>query len=254
MKIRMLGTGYGDCKVKKKCSFDVRYKGGVVIDEKILLDLPADIFSAVESLGFGDILKGISEIFISHSDRGHFSPEALEKLTEKRRVRVFASGEVLSLIPENPKIEAVELLPFIPIELADYRILPLPANHTAKEGEEVCFNFIISREKTLFYGLDGGGINLSAWKYLKNEHIDTLILDCALENGEYSEKSMNHGNLKEAIRTKSILIDAKICKEDAKFILSHIPTDRRRSIHEELCAAAKPHGFTVAYDGYFTIC
>ncbi len=254
MKIRMLGTGYGDCKVKKKCSFDVRYKGGVVVDEKILLDAPSDIFDVTVSLGFPDILKDISEIFISHSHKGHFSPEALTKLSEKRRIRVFASGEVISLIPESDRIETVELLPFIPIALADYRIVPLPSNHTVEESGEVCFNFIVSRDKTLFYALDTGGINLSAWQILKNETVDTFILDCALENREYSKKSLLHGNFKEALKMKSIFTDAKICKDDAKFILTHIPTDRRRSIHEELLEIAKPHGFTVAYDGYFTIC
>ena len=254
MKIRLLGTGYGDCKVKKKCSFDVRYRGGVLVDERILLDAPLDIFESCEALGFSDALKEVSEIFISHSHAGHFSSEALSELSKRRKIRVFASGEVLSLIPESPKIETVELLPFIPIELADYRILPLPANHAVRDSAEICFNFIISRERTLFYALDGAGLNLSSWSFLKNEKIDTAILDCALADGEYSEKSMYHGNLREAIKTKEILINSKICREDAKFILSHIPTDRRREIHEELSREAKKYGFTVAYDGYFAIC
>lgn len=254
MKIRMLGTGYGECKVRKKCSFDVRGRGGVIVDERILIDAPADIFDVADSLGFSDLLKGVSEIFISHSHKGHFSPEALEKFAEKRRIRVFAGGEVLSMIKDNPKIETVELLPFVPIELADYRILPLVANHTVDKSDEVCFNFTVSRDKTLFYALDSGGLNLSSWNFLKNLKIDTAILDCALEAREYSEKNMYHGNLFEAIKIKSILTDAKICAHDSKFILTHIPTDRRRSVHEELSEKAKANGFTVAYDGYFTIC
>lgn len=254
MKIRLLGTGYGDCKVRKKCSFDVRGKGGVVIDEKILIDAPEDIFNVAASLGFSDIFKEITEIFISHSHRGHFSREAIEELAKKRKIRVFASGDVLSLLPENEKIETVELFPFMPIDLSGYRILPLPASHEIENSAEMCFNFIISREKTLFYGLDSAGISLAAWKMLKQEKIDTFILDCALENKDYSSKNMQHGNFAEILKTRKIFVDAKICTEDAKFILSHIPTDRRRSIHEEMTEIAKTHGFTVAYDGYFSIC
>ncbi len=254
MKIRFLGTGYGECKVKKKCSFDLRRRGGVVIDERIIIDAPADIFDCANALGFSEIFKTVSEVFISHSHSGHFSVEALEKLSSKRKIRVFASGDVLALIPENPKIEVVELLPFMPIELAEYRILPLPANHVVEDSAEVCFNFVISKEKTLFYALDGGGINLASWNLLKQEKIDMMIMDCALENRDYSAKNMQHSNLQDAIRQRSILKDAKVCGDDTKFILCHIPTDRRRSIHEELSEVAKSQGFTVAYDGYFTIC
>jgi hypothetical protein len=253
MKIRLLGTGYGICRVKKKCSFDARHKGGIIVDERILIDAPSDVFDASDALGFSDLLKGVSEIFISHSHEGHFSPDALLKMAEKRRVRVFASGEVLSLLPECERIERVELSPFIPIELADYRILPLPANHSVKESSEIVFNFIISRDKTLFYALDGGGISLCAFEYLKKEKIDALILDCAEKDAPYSAKCMQHGNFLEAQKTRAILLDAKIAGSDTKFILSHIPSDRKRAIHEELTALAKPCGFTVAYDGYFLI-
>ena len=254
MKIRLLGTGYGVCKIKKKCSFDVRHRGGVIVDERILIDAPHDIFDATEALGFADLLKNVSEIFISHSHEGHFSPEAILKMAEKRRIRVFADGEVLSQIPESERIETVELSPFVPIELADYRILPLPANHTADDSKEIPFNFIISRDKTLFYALDGAGISLSAWKYLQNEKIDAVILDCALADKDFSKSSMQHGNLLEAARTRAILTDAKITGDETKFVLSHIPSDRKRELHAELSSLAKQNGFTVAYDGYFLIC
>ena len=52
MKIRMLGTGYGECKIKKKSVMDYRRSGGVLIDDKILIDAPADIFAVAEDLGF----------------------------------------------------------------------------------------------------------------------------------------------------------------------------------------------------------
>ena len=253
MKVRILGSGYGVCKVKKRFSLDSRHRGGVIIDDRILIDAPSDIFEVASELGFSDMFAKVSEIFISHSHEGHFSLEAIETLAGMRRVRVFASGEVLALIPENDNIETVELFPFMPIEISGYTILPLPANHET-EGGEVCLNFLISKEKTLYYGLDGAGINLQVYKLLRGRCVDAFILDCALELKGYTKASMSHGNLLEAARLRDILVDSGICKSDAKFLLSHIPTDRRRSIHDELSEEAKKHGFTVAYDGYFMIC
>ena len=39
--------------------------------------------------------------------------------------------------------------------------------------------------------------------------------------------------------------------EKTRFILSHIPSPKKRSVHEELSERAREDGFTVAYDGYF---
>ena len=78
MKIRILGTGYGECKIKKKSSRDFRRKGGVFIDDKILIDAPSDIFDIAEDLACKELLYGIEALFISHSHPGHFSTEVVE--------------------------------------------------------------------------------------------------------------------------------------------------------------------------------
>ena len=43
MNIRILGTGYGECKIKNRISKDFRKSGGVIIDDRILIDAPADL-------------------------------------------------------------------------------------------------------------------------------------------------------------------------------------------------------------------
>ena len=109
MKIRMLGTGFGECKVKKKSSKDYRRKGGVLIDEKILIDAPSDIFEVAEDLGFSDLFDKVSDVVISHSHPSHFSAEALLKLAGNGNIRVYATGKVLDLIPDLPSIEKIKL-------------------------------------------------------------------------------------------------------------------------------------------------
>ena len=253
MKIRLLGTGYGECKIKKLASRDFRRSGGVIIDDKLLIDAPADIFKAAGDLGFSDVLGGICNVVISHSHQGHFSPEAILRLAKKHTVNLYATDAVLRLIPQEAEgIRKIPLYPFIPVEVCeDYRIIPLPANHTTElEGEE-CLNFIIATDKTLFYALDGGYINYDAWRVIKEVRLDGVITDCALENTPISKECMYHNNI-DAVKTMKELFSAsEIAGEDTRFILSHIPSDKKRQIHDELLPIAREYGLSVAYDGYY---
>ena len=98
MKIRFLGTGYGECKTKKKTSKDDRKSGGVLIDDKLLIDAPLDIFEVADELGLSDLLSNVSDVLISHSHPAHFSPEALARLSERKKINVYATRPVLSAI------------------------------------------------------------------------------------------------------------------------------------------------------------
>ena len=251
MKIRLLGTGHAPFSKKKSVSKDLRRSGGVIIDEKILLDAPADIFEVADELGFSDMFDNVRDIFISHSHAGHFSTDALLRLAKHKRIRVFASDSVLSLIPENEKIEKVELLPYISIMLGDYRITPLPANHETEINDEVCLNFLISRDKTLFYGLDGGFLNSGAWKFLSETKIDALILDCTLELSPATKDALFHNNFDMIKIIRSVMLSASVITPGTRVVLSHIPFSKKRSVHAELSEAAGDFGITVGYDGYF---
>ena len=251
MKIRMLGTGYGECKVRKKSSKDFRRCGGVLIDDIILIDAPEDIFEVAEDLGFSDMFDKVSEVIISHSHASHFSVETIEKLSKKNNVRVYATGKVLDLIPDASRIEKFKLSTSVPTEIGEYKLYALAANHATDIKGEMCLNFVLSRDKALLYAVDGGGISFSAWKTLSALKIDAAILECALENAESSFASTYHNNSLSDKMLRDILISGGICNENAKFVLTHIPTDRKRSVHDELASAVRSYGMSVAYDGYF---
>ena len=251
MRIRMLGTGHGECKIKKKALKDFRRLGGVLVDEKILIDAPDDIFEMADDLGFSDLFDNVSDVIVSHSHPGHFSPDTILKLSAGKSIKVYATGKVLDLIPDTPAIEKIKLSTSSPIEIGDYTLYSLPANHITDIKGEMCLNFVISRDKTVLYALDGGGINFSAWKTLSQLKIDAVIADCALELGETSYASTYHNNIAALKALKDILISGNISEPNVKFILSHIPSDRKRPIHDELSSAARGFGMYVAYDGYF---
>lgn len=250
MRIRMLGTGYGECKIKKKSVMDFRRRGGVLIDERILIDAPADIFEVADELGFGDMFAKVTDVIISHSHEGHFSLATLEALS-KNHIRVYATGKVLDLIPESDNIEKIKLSTSAPVEFDGYTLYSLPANHATDIKGEMCLNFIIASDKALLYALDGGGINFGAWKTVSQLKLDAVIAECALELSPTVYASTYHNNLSAAKALRDILVSGGICQEGVKFVLTHIPSSKKRSIHAELSTAARAEGMYVAYDGYY---
>lgn len=247
----MLGTGYGECKIKKKALKDFRRRGGVLVDEKILIDAPEDIFEMADDLGFSDMFDNVSDVVISHSHKGHFSPDTLLKLARGKNIRVYATGKVLDLIPDTPEIEKIKLSTSAPVEIGEYTLYSLPANHLTDIKGEMCLNFVLSRDKTILYALDGGGINFNSWKTLSQLRVDAVIADCALEVSETSYSSTYHNNVAAVKTIKDILISGNISESNVKFVLSHIPSDRKRPIHDELSSVAQEYGMYVAYDGYY---
>ena len=246
----MLGTGYGACKIKKKTLKDYRHRGGVLVDEKILIDAPQDIFEVADELGFSDMFDNVSDVIISHSHEGHFSAESIIKLSGKQKIRVYGTGKLLDLIPDGENIEKIKLSTSAPIEIDGYTLYALPANHATDIKGEACLNFVLVRDKALLYALDGGGINFNAWKTLSQLKLDAVIIDCALELSDASYASVYHNNVHTVKTLKDILISGNISEPTVKFILTHIPSDKKRPIHDELASFAKSFGASVAYDGY----
>lgn len=251
MKIRMLGTGYGECKLKKRTSKEYRGRGGVIVDDTLLIDAPADLLSVADELAMSDMLKTVTDIIISHSHEGHFCPEVIDKMAKKRKIRVYGSREVLVQLSDNPNIIKYEIGVFMQFAVGSYYIATLPSNHSTANLSEECFNFLITGDRCLLYALDGGWINGRAWNVLKLVKLDAVICDAALEMEEASEKNLYHNDLGTLARIKSIYEQNGVTNEKTRFILSHIPTDKRREIHEELTPVAAKMGMTVAYDGYF---
>lgn len=247
----MLGTGYGECKNKKKFSKEFRGRGGVIIDDRILIDAPSDIFEVASTLGFDRLFDTVTDVLISHSHEGHFSAEAVDKLAERKRVRVFASREVLARLSDNPNIEKYEIGVFMQFNVGGCSVCTLPSNHSTDSFTEECFNFLLMGDKSLFYALDGGFINKRAFHILKHLKLDCVIFDAALDACDATERSLYHNDIATLSKIKSIFESAGISGERTRYILSHIPTDKKREIHSELLPLAAKHGMALAYDGYF---
>lgn len=253
INLRFPGTGgLGSARSRKKLSKDYRRFPTLLINEKILIDPSEDIFEFEESFMLSGIFKDARDIFITNSALDHLSICCIEKMAAKAPVRVYATEAVRGEISSIPNVEFIPISPFSLVRVAEFGILPLPANFRTENPGEVALNFLIECEgKTFFYGLDGAWLNPDAFRFLKEAKLDAVILDCALGTRPYSVDCINHNNLAMAAAVKDILLSAGIVSDSTKFILSHLPTGKSGSVHDELCEAVKDTPFKVAYDGYY---
>ena len=249
-----MGTGsLGSHRCKNKLSKEYRRFSSLLIDEKTVIDPSEDIFEFEETFMLKGLCLGITDILITHSHLGHFSISAIERLAKLRgRIRVFG-GEVIGReLMETNGIEFVEILPFKVFNVGGYEAVALPSNHITDCPGEIAFNFFFKKNKSFFYGLDGGFINPLAWKVIKEVKPDLYILDCALGNEELSEGAIYHNGIEGALAIRNMLIGAGVAAEDTKFILSHLPSLKKRDIHEELTLATEDlPAVRIAYEGYY---
>ena len=253
ISLRFFGTGgLGSVRVKNTLSKEYRRFSTLLIDEKIIIDPSEDIFEFVESFMLQGILDNVYDVFITHSHLDHFSLTAIERIAAEKRIRVYASAAMKDELISLKNIDYIEISSFAIQKVGKYTILPLPANHRTDIPFETTLNYLIECDgKRLFYGLDGAFINATAMEVLREVTLDAAILDCALGNEPYSDKSVNHNNLDMVRTIYDVFMASGTANENTKFILSHIPTQKKRFIHDEMCEATAESPFKVAYDGYF---
>ena len=253
MNLRFPGTGsLGSSRGKNKLTKEYRRFSSLLIDERLLIDPSEDIFEFEESFMLSGICRGAKDILITHSHLGHLSVSAIERLAASGGINVYASGAVGNHIRELPGVCFHEIQPLSLVRIGSYDVIPLPSNHSTDVIKETAFNFLIRGERTVFYGLDGAWICPDAWRVLRELHPDVFILDCGMGCDAYGEGCVYHNNIDMIIKMRELFVASGVCSDSTKFILSHIPTVKKRFLHEELCEAVRDlPAIKVAYDGYY---
>ena len=243
----------GSFRIRNKLSRDYRRFSTLLVDEHIIIDPSEDIFEFEETFLFLGMVRGITDAVITHSHLDHFSISAIERLAKEcGHLRVYASEVMKDEIEGIANVEFVPIYLFSILRIGKYNILPLPTNHKTDIPGEDAFNFLIECDgKTVFYAIDGAFINPDAWHVLKELRLDVAILDCGAGIAPYTSATVNHNNLSMAIAVRDVFLSAAVADEGTKFILSHIPTVKRGSTHEELAATIGDLPIKIAYDGYY---
>ena len=273
MKIKYLGTAaaegwpalFCECpscqKARKLRGRNIRTRSQAVIDGKILVDFPPDVYMHV--LNEEMHLSMIKILLVTHSHQDHFypldlilrgNPYAHDFLTEK--LSIFGNEAVRKLYEraleeedDTDNLAAVEQYYEIhageEIDTADgYHITVLAAAH--KENEN-CLLYLIEREgKCLFYANDTGWYPEKTWESLKGRHIDLVSMDCTNGRGYCKGYHMGIGNNRQV---KERMLQMGCADERTQFVITHFSHNAGLT-QEELELEVAQDGFFVAYDGF----
>jgi len=218
MIIRLLGTGaadgipgfFGNDAVSRYARAnggkDIRTRTAALVDDVLKIDLPPDTLNQLQRDSL-DAMDWTALIF-THSDDDHIAVNELQyaliPFTDLDHLPfiIYANkqvgDEIKARYPDWP-MEIVETNSFTSFEHGSYRITPIKANHII--GED-CHNLLIQRDgKTLLYATDTGIWPSETVEFLKDYHLDLLVIECT----DGFNESAYHGHLN--IRTMSKMVE-----------------------------------------------
>ena len=223
MKIKFLGTGAADWKIKQhKGIKGFRRNSSILIDDCLLIDPNPDVMDALDNFQISS--DKILYILNTHKHNDHYSEATIARLQNATFYPMIA-GEISTI--------------------GNYTVTALLANH------KTCMNavhFLISDgNKTIFYGLDGAWLTYEEFSEIKRTKVDFAILDGTVGNIDGDYRIFEHNNLNMVLEMKKSLLPYV-----SRFCISHMARTLHTD-HEELAAYMKQYDIDVAYDGYEVI-
>ncbi len=201
MRLTFLGTGGSEGYPAAFCECprcararalggpNLRRRSSLLVDDGLLVDLGPDVVAALQATGRS--LARLSTVLITHLHDDHFLPITLKY---RRRNYVAAELPTLALLGSSPTLDRLQTVPFsfeemrlepgvanpgIWLERPPYRILPLSANHNARQGLEPLLYAVEDRASTLLYATDTGPFPEPTWELLSGLRLDAVVLDAA---------------------------------------------------------------------------
>lgn len=275
MKYKYYGTAaaegipaiWCECEVcvraRKKGGRNIMSRSQQTIDDKIMIDFPADTFMHITQ---GLPITKIHTCIITHDHQDHFYPEdilmrniwfapvikndtpfslySMKQSIEHWEKLVEKEGQVP---PE--RVEIHEITPFKSFEAEGYKITPLTARHDEEAGSVI---YLIEKDgKCVLHANDTGYFKEETWEYLKENpcHINFASFDCTM-TVSYPENDMMFGhmnyatvkNVRNKLRALGMIDDNTICA------INHF-SHNNKMIYDDLVNFVKDDGFIVSYDG-----
>ncbi len=275
MKIQYLGTGAAEatpamfcqCRVCKAAfelgGKNIRTRSQTLVDDKILIDLPADTYMHFISNKINP--QNIKTCIITHNHGDHlYSREMTMRrsgfadIEDAAPINYYATNsayceltqmynEKMSDKTENEnRVKIHKIYPFTSFMSDGYKITPLKANHAP--GTDPVIYVIEKNNKTLLYGHDTGRFPDETWQYL----IDMkLRFNMVSLDSTYSTMNGNdfggHMNLTINNEVKNKMVSLGMADAFTVFVANHF--FHRCGLYEEIKAGAEEIGFLASYDG-----
>ena len=272
MKIQYLGTAaaegipaiFCECETCKKTRAlggkNIRTRSQALIDDTILIDLPADTY--LHFLQFNVPMHTIKTCLITHNHADHLYTNELEMrkkgfahLNMPDPLTVYSDQSAHDAIDEAIKFHNISeedvvnklLVPGITFEVEGYKVTPVRASHDPKSSPVV---FAIEKDgKSFLYGNDTSELIEESMEALKalGHPLTMISLDCT-EACNYADY-IGHMSLDRCIAFRDTLKKEGIANENTVFILNHFSHNSKNVLYDDFVEIAKEHDFLVTYDG-----
>ena len=272
MKIQYLGTAaaegipaiFCECenckKAREKGGRNIRTRSQAIIDDKILIDFPADTY--MHFLKYNIPLSRIKTCLITHSHSDHLYTEDFEMRTgvfsyipDKQPLNIYSDTDScernLDLIKRanatEGELRAILVKPNESFEAEGYNITAIKAEHDPKSSPIL---FVIEKDgKSIFYANDSSEYSDESLECLKSlgKPIDVISLDCT----EACNVTTYVGHLcfSRCAALRKRLIDEGIADGNTVFILNHFSHNGKNVTYDEFVKIAEKEGFLTSYDG-----
>jgi len=273
MKFQYLGTAAAEgfpavfcnceyCKVARKLKGkNIRTRSQSIIDDKLLIDLPADTY--MHMLKFDLELDKVNTLLITHSHMDHLYSEELQnhafcyaKNLREEVLDVVCSQDTFNRIKYSANRIHEEVLKTLNFKILKsyetilvngYKITALPARHMK---DEECFIYLIEKDnKKMLYAHDTGYFHEGVINYLKDNSVslDFVSFDCTCVLLEVPDNS-THMGLSNIKRLKEELSNLNIINKNTKLYINHF-SHNVNPLHERLEKLGIEYGVNVSYDG-----
>lgn len=275
MKLQYLGTAAAEGWPAIFCQCDLcvkaaalggknlRLRSGALVNDRILLDVPPDLYTAKLKLNLD--LGNVRNILITHAHMDHFDREALSMFAEpyahlknRGKLHLWGSGftqkvwreYVEDSLLKEPGLDAEivfhTVMPFETFEADGVRVTALPAVHSCPES----LIYVLEQEESkMLYGNDTGLWREEVWQYLsahKSRPFTLVSLDSTM--GLPDSTYNGHMTFAQNMQVRLRMLREGIASDNTIFVCHHF-SHNGLLLHEQIEDLMKPKGFLTAYDG-----
>ncbi len=270
MKIHYLGTAAAEGVPSLFCTCDkceyarrtggkeIRTRSQALIDERLLIDFPADTHSHM--IRYGIDMTKITNCLITHihgdhlyaGEFGYIHFPFSGKLPEGYTFTVYGSEAVKDKVEffgnhNDGRFHYNEMTAFDPVEIDGFKVTALKARHGSPHPRI----FMIEKDgKALLYAHDTDIPKDETLDYIKNSGVrfDLVSMDCT--EGDMDDLDYHgHMCLGRNIRLREMLKEMGAIDGNTKCILNHFSHNARNGSYATFSRIAEAEGFTVSYDG-----